>query len=84
MAGISAIHSGLAGIQNGMNSVRKDAHIIASQTIASVTGVNNNDTSKDLTDAIIDMKSSQHQVEASVQVIKTQDEILGTLLDELA
>jgi len=78
MAGISAIQSGLAGIHTGMDSLRKDAQVIVSQNISNVT-----DT-KDVTDALIDMKASQHQVEASAKVIETQDEILGTLLDEMA
>jgi len=78
MAGISAIQSGLAGIQSGMNSIRKDAQVIASQSVSTVT-----DTNK-VTDALIDMKASEHQVEASAKVIETQDEILGTLLDEMA
>jgi len=78
MAGITAMQSGLAGIYTGMNSIRKDAQVIASQSVSSVT-----DT-KDVTDALIDMKASQHQVEASAKVIETQDEILGTLLDEMA
>jgi len=78
MAGISAIQSGLAGINTGMNSFRKDAQVIASQSVSNVTD------SKNVTDALIDMKASQHQVEASAKVIETQDEILGTLLDEMA
>ena len=78
MAGITAMQSGLAGIYTSMNSIRKDAQVIASQSVSSVT-----DT-KDVTDALIDMKASQHQVEASAKVIETQDEILGTLLDEMA
>jgi len=78
MAEITAMQSGLAGIYTGMNSIRKDAQVIASQNVSSVT-----DT-KDVTDALIDMKASQHQVEASAKVIETQDEILGTLLDEMA
>ena len=78
MAGISAIQSGLAGIYTGMNSIRKDAQLIASESVSKVTDSSN------VTDAIIDMKASQHQVEASAKVIETQDEILGTLLDEMA
>lgn len=78
MAGITAMQSGLAGIHTGMNSIRKDAHVIASQSVSHQTNT------KDVTDAIIDMKASQHQVEASAKMIETQDEILGTLLDEMA
>lgn len=82
MAGISAMQSGLAGIHTGMNSLRKDAQVIASQSVAHAT--NNGGDSKTLTDALVDMKVSERQVEASAKVIETQDEILGTLLDEMA
>ena len=76
MAGISAMQSALTGIHTGMNAIRQDAHVIATQSITT--------DSKDVTEAVIDMKANQHQVEASSKVIKVQDEILGTLLDELA
>lgn len=78
MSGISAMQSGLAGIHTGMNGLRKDAQVIASQNIQ------NGPNTKDLTDALVDLKANQHQVEASAKVIKAQDEILGTLLDEMA
>ena len=76
MAGISAMQSALTGIHTGMNAIRKDAHVVATQSIST--------DSKDVTEAVIDMKANQHQVEASAKVIKVQDEILGTLLDEIA
>ena len=87
MSGISAMQSGLAGIQSGMSGLHKNAQTIASQTASQTlntsTGINSTGT-KELTDAVIDMKSNQHQVEASAKLISAQDEMLGTLLDEMA
>ena len=82
MSGISAMASGIAGIHTGMNGMRQNAHTIATHTL----GTNTDNTSgyKEVTDAVIDMKVNQHQVEASAKLIKAQDEMLGTLLDELA
>jgi len=78
MAGISATQSGLAGIYSGMQSLRENAQVIASQSTTKTP------TSKDSTDAMVDTISNQHQVEASAKTVKTHDEMLGTLLDEMA
>ena len=78
MSMISGFQSALAGIDRGMNALRQDAHVIASQ------GALNSPTNQDVTEAIVDLNVSSHQVEASSKVIKAQDEMLGTLLDEMA
>ena len=78
MSAISGFQSALTGIHRGMNALRQDAHVIASQ------GATNSPTDQDVTKAIVDLNISSHQVEASSKVIKAQDEMLGTLLDELA
>jgi len=82
MSEISAMHSGMAGIQTGMNGVRQNAHTIATHTLG--TKSDNTSGYKEVTEAVVDMKVNQQQVEASAKLIKTQDEMLGTLLDELA
>ena len=78
MNSISGFQSGLAGIQNGMNGLRQDAQVIASQ------GTTNSPTDQNITAAIVDLNVSSHQVEASAKVIATQDQMIGSLLDELA
>jgi len=78
MSTISGFQSGLTGMHRGMNALKQDAHVIASQ------GTENASSDKDLTHAIVDLKASTHQVEASAKTIKAQDQMLGTLLDELA
>lgn len=68
----SSLLSGLQGIQAGFN--RAD---VASAQIASF-GVEDNAR---LTQNLIDLKRSEHQVKASANVVKTADSMLGTLID---
>jgi len=74
----SGFQSALAGINRGMNALKQDAHIIASQ------GTTTAAKSEDVTEAIVDLSVSRQQVVASAKVISSQDEMLGTLLDEMA
>jgi len=85
---ISGFQSALSGIHKGMNALAKDAQVIASQGATEATSDSPLNAAspleKDVTSAIVDLKSSTHQVEASAKVIKAQDEMLGSLLDEMA
>ena len=78
MTDISAAQSGLQGIYTGMQSLRENAQVIVSQ------GATNAPTGKESTDALVDTISNQHQVEASAKTVKAYDEMLGTLIDEMA
>ncbi len=69
---IPTLQTGIAGINNGLDGMRRNAAEIARAT----TGDDTN-TAR----ALVDMRINQHQVEASVKVIKTADEMLGSLLD---
>jgi len=75
---ISGFQSALSGINRGMNALRQDAQVIASQ------GTIDAPSNQKVTEAIVDLKSNSRQVEASAKVIKAQDEMLGALLDEMA
>jgi len=75
---ISGFQSGLNGMYRGMNALRDNAHVIASQ------GTTTAAAEKDVNEAIVGLNANSHQVEASAKVIKTQDELLGSLLDEMA
>ena len=73
---MSAIfNAGLQGIQAGLERISTNAHAIATST--------DNNTA-DLAGNLVDLKIAKTQTEASVAVVKVADEILGTLLDELA
>lgn len=68
-----ALQTGLEGIQRGVDNLRRDAQAIAS--------ANQPDSTGDLTGPLVNLKLDQLQVEVSVEVVKTLDETLGTLLD---
>jgi len=67
---ISALQTGSAGINNGFDGLRRTATVIARP----------GDTT-DTTRALVDLRTDQHQVEASAKVVKAADEMLGSLLD---
>ncbi len=86
----SVLSTGLEGIKSGIGSAQQ-----AAQDIASATTVNDtNDLSAggttsesspaavvSLTEAVLQLQSSETQVAASAKVVETADKILGTLLD---
>ena len=67
--------AGISGIQTGLDNLRKDAEKIAQAT------TKREEDSTDLTQALVDLNTDRHQIEASVKVVKAVDEVLGTLLD---
>lgn len=67
--------SGLTGIRNGLDGLQKTASQIASkETMAG-------DNPQNLAELMVELKMNQNQVSASAQVVKANDEMLGTLLD---
>ncbi len=71
----SAFQSGLIGIQRGQTQVREAAQTIAQQgTTAPVD-------SAELATALVEQRIGQRQVEASTEVIKTEDETIGRFID---
>lgn len=84
----SAFNSGVLGLQKATEEATQAAANIAAETsvnrdTSSINPIPTNSEQKipDLNQSIVDLKVAEHQAKASVQVIKTADEVLGTLLD---
>jgi len=92
----SAFNSGLQGFQKATDDATQAAVNIAAQTSGSrdegsitQTEISQSTVSKeqkipDLNQSIVDLKVAEYQAKSSVEVIKTADEVLGTLLDVTA
>ncbi len=78
MSTISGFSSAVTGINRGMDGIRRNAQAIASQ------GASGSVSDKAVTGALVGLRSNSLQVEASAKVLSAQNDILGTLLDELA
>ena len=67
----SSLSAGLQGIQAGMQQVNLAGGRIAAQAVdAEVLATN-----------AVEQMSGRHQLELSAQVVKTADQMLGTLID---
>ncbi|MEE8058375.1 MAG: flagellar biosynthesis protein FlgE [Pseudomonadales bacterium] len=75
----SVLSVGLQGVQNGISITRQAAEDIATATTTAEDG----DVTADITTAIVNLNIGEQQVEASAAVIRTADEILGTVIDIL-
>lgn len=76
MADISALNSGLQGIQRGLQGMRKSASEIASAPTA--------EDGADLTRPMVELMVERTQVQASAKVVKTAGDLIGTLFDDKA
>ena len=73
----SVLNTGIQGVQAGVRGMEQSAQeIVKAGSGESATG--------DFIEPIIDLKLYEHSVEASTKVIKTADEMIGTLLDTMA
>ncbi|WP_426414923.1 hypothetical protein [Aestuariirhabdus sp. LZHN29] len=72
----SAFNSGLAGIQAGQQNMNRAAQEIAEAGTTRPQG--------DIASPLVELKTSQRQIEASTKSIKAADEALGSLIDTLA
>ncbi len=70
-----AFNNGLLGIQRGLAQTQKSANEIAG------AGVSKDTTVGDVAKAVVDLRQSERQVEASAQVVKTADNLIGSLID---
>ena len=77
----SLLNTGVAGIQKGLSDANRAAADIAKVGASSASG---EDATSDITRAVVDLKSSELQVKASAQLVKTADDMLGGLIDTLA
>jgi len=74
----SALSQAMLGIQRGLSSARDHAAEIAS------AGQFNNDSPSSLVESMLGLRQDELQIQASVQVLKAVDEMLGSLFDEKA
>ena len=88
----SAFTSGVQGFQNATEKSNQAAADIAASTLASeenaaltleqnIEAPKPQPPSPSLTESAVDLKVAEYQAKSSVEVIKTADETLGTLLD---
>lgn len=83
----SAFNTGLQGLEKANEQVNKAASDIAASTAYDSTqksekqAITETTQQPDLTQSIVDLKVAEHQAKGSIEVIKTADETLGTLLD---
>lgn len=86
----SVLSTGLEGIKSGIGNAQQAAQDIAS--LATTPEVNDSTSSKgtasagpasvvNLTESVLQLQSSETQVQASAKVVETADQILGALLD---
>ena len=96
----SAFNSGLQGLQNARATAEQAAvDIVANTTLnteqqtspanngevnTEVNAANNTTELPDLNQAIVNLKVAEFQAKASIEVIKSADDSLGTLLDVIA
>lgn len=77
MALNSVMQTGLAGMLNSQSAIQKSAEqIVQAGTIEKDTS-----TTTDLAEPIVNMKIEQRVFDASAKIVKTADEMLGTLMD---
>lgn len=72
---IAALDTAQMGIQHGLEGAGRAVAKIASAKQF------NNDNPTDLAKAVVELKDAKTQVQASARVMRTADEILGTMLD---
>jgi hypothetical protein len=75
---ISALNSAIAGIQKGLSGARKNAAEIAR------AGTEENYSTEGFIKPAVELKQNSLQVQASAKVLKTVDDMIGSLLDEKA
>ena len=89
---MEAMNSGISGVQRGMMGVASAANDIARQNIA--MGATGNGAaagatggqrgSSDITTPLVRLGVSERDTEASVNVLRAADQMLGTLIDVMA
>lgn len=72
----SAHNSALAGIQSGMQGLDSNADAIAKAS-------KGDGEPKDIVNELVDSQQNKLQVEANVKMMKTVDDTVGSLLDEM-
>lgn len=74
-----ASNNGLLSIQRGMQGLERNAQAIASRPVAG-----SDEPTRDLAGPLVESRSNLRQVQAGAAVVRTEDEMLGSLLDIFA
>lgn len=74
----SVLNAGLQSLQGGQERIERAAGGIARATTAAEDGTT------ELTQALVELRVAEAQAEAGVAVLRTADEVLGTLIDTRA
>ena len=67
--------TGMLGIQQGMDQLRRDSH-----NVASLSAKGNEDT-KELAKAMVDLNVDRLHTQASVKVVQASNDVIESLLD---
>tara|TARA_R110001592_G_scaffold291131_2_gene560447 strand:+ start:52051 stop:52287 length:237 start_codon:yes stop_codon:yes gene_type:complete len=73
----SIMQSGIQGIQNATQGVERAAKDIVR------SGTNGAASQNNVVESIVDLQLYERSVQASAQIVKTADEVLGTILDTM-
>jgi hypothetical protein len=71
----NAMNTAVNGIKRGLDGLERNADEVARASKGD---------GSDMVTPLVESKINQRQVEANVAMVKTMDEVLGTLLDEKA
>lgn len=74
----TTLQTGVQGVQQGIQGMEKAAGQIAQAATGEAGSVG------ELAAPLVELKLYEQSVEASAKVVKTADEVLGTLLDTMA
>lgn len=80
---ISALNTGINGINQGLGNMRRDASAIA-QAVNNSMGDNAATQPTEVTSALVNLKLDTLQIQTSTKVVETVNEIIGSLLDVTA
>ena len=81
ISSVSVLHTGVGGIQRGLRGAAEAADNIAKAGTDTGTGDN---AIRDLTDSSVSLMQNDNLVKASAKVVKTADDMIGTILDVTA
>ncbi len=81
---ISALNTGINGINQGLGNMRRDASAIAQAVNNSMGDNAATPQPTEVTSALVNLKLDTLQIQASTKVVETVNEIIGSLLDVTA
>ena len=73
----SILNPGIQGVQSATQGVERVAKDIVRSGADGAAGQNN------VVESIVDLQLYERSVQASAQIVKTADEVLGTILDTM-